>query len=133
MRAAEAAIANPLLDETSMGGARGLLVSISGSKDLTLYELDEAVSRIREEVNEGTNTIVGATFDGALGDAIRVSLVATGIDPATEIRHTVGQSRSETVADPISNWSSTRSERVRRSRSATLSRCLQRASFHFLI
>jgi cell division protein FtsZ len=100
LRAAEAAIANPLLDETSMGGARGLLVSISGSKDLTLYELDEAVSRIREEVNNDTNIIVGATFDAALGDAIRVSLVATGIDRATGIQHAVGQSRSEPSSRP---------------------------------
>src|SRR5271157_5711602 len=82
--AAEAAIANPLLDETSMRGARGLLVSISGSKDLTLYELDEAASRIREEVNDETNIIVGATFDADLGDAVRVSVFAPGVDRATD-------------------------------------------------
>ena len=100
LRAAEAAIANPLLGETSMGDARGLLVSITGSKDLTLYELDEAVSRIRGEVNDETNIIVGATFDAALGDAVRVSLVATGIEPATEIQHTVGQSGTEPTSQP---------------------------------
>jgi cell division protein FtsZ len=80
LRAAEAAIANPLLDESSMRGARGLLVSISGSRDLTLYELDEAASRIRQEVDEEANIILGATFDDALCDAVRVSVVATGID-----------------------------------------------------
>src|SRR5208283_4275718 len=80
LRAAEAAIANPLLDESSMRGSRGLLVSIGGSRDLTLYELDEAASRIRQEVDDEANIIVGATFDDALCDAVRVSVVATGID-----------------------------------------------------
>jgi cell division protein FtsZ len=80
LHAAEAAIANPLLDETSMRGARGLLVSITGSRDLTLYELDAAAGRIRQEVDDEANIIVGATFDDALGDAVRVSVVATGVD-----------------------------------------------------
>src|SRR5215475_202584 len=80
LHAAEAAIANPLLDETSMRGARGLLVSISGSRDITLYELDEAAGRIRQEVDDEANIIVGATFDDALGAAVRVSVVATGVD-----------------------------------------------------
>ena len=82
LRAAEAAIGNPLLDEVSMQGARGLLISISGSKDLTLFELDEAASRIRQEVDDDANIIVGATFDETLGDAVRVSVVATGLDRA---------------------------------------------------
>ena len=84
--AAEAAIANPLLDETSMRGARGLLISITGGSDLTLYEVDEAASRIREEVDEDANIILGATFDERLDGIVRVSVVATGIDtPAREI------------------------------------------------
>ena len=78
--AAEAAIANPLLDETSMRGARGLLISITGGNDLTLYEVDEAASRIREEVDEDANIILGATFDERLDGIVRVSVVATGID-----------------------------------------------------
>ena len=78
--AAEAAIANPLLDETSMKGARGLLISITGGNDLTLYEVDEAASRIRQEVDEEANIILGATFDSALDGVVRVSVVATGID-----------------------------------------------------
>ncbi len=86
LRAAEAAIANPLLDETSMRGARGLLVSITGGDDLTLYEVDEAAGRIRQEVDDEANIIVGATFDAALKDAVRVSVVATGIDPVTNTR-----------------------------------------------
>ncbi|MBM3609556.1 MAG: cell division protein FtsZ, partial [Alphaproteobacteria bacterium] len=78
--AAEAAIANPLLDETSMRGARGLLISITGGNDLTLYEVDEAASRIRQEVDEDANIILGATFDQSLDGIVRVSVVATGID-----------------------------------------------------
>jgi cell division protein FtsZ len=82
VQAAEAAIANPLLDETSMRGARGLLISITGGNDLTLYEVDEAASRIRQEVDEEANIILGATFDSALDGVVRVSVVATGIDQA---------------------------------------------------
>jgi cell division protein FtsZ len=80
LTAAEAAIANPLIDDSSMKGARGLLVSITGGKDLTLYEVDEAATRIREEVDQDANIIVGATFDESLEGIIRVSVVATGID-----------------------------------------------------
>jgi cell division protein FtsZ len=78
--AAEAAISNPLLDETSMRGAKGLLISITGGQDLTLYEVDEAASRIREEVDADANIILGATFDQSLDGIVRVSVVATGID-----------------------------------------------------
>ena len=83
VQAAEAAISNPLLDEVSMKGARGLLISITGGNDLTLYEVDEAASRIRQEVDEEANIILGATFDSALDGVVRVSVVATGIDQAT--------------------------------------------------
>ncbi|WMT89888.1 cell division protein FtsZ [Pelagibacterium sp. H642] len=78
--AAEAAIANPLLDDVSMQGARGLLISITGGKDMTLYEVDEAASRIREEVDSDANIILGATFDESLQGKVRVSVVATGTD-----------------------------------------------------
>jgi cell division protein FtsZ len=80
LTAAEAAISNPLIDDNSMKGARGLLISITGGKDLTLYEVDEAATRIREEVDQDANIIVGATFDESLDGIIRVSVVATGID-----------------------------------------------------
>ena len=79
VEAAEAAIANPLLDDVSMKGARGLLISITGGEDLTLYEVDEAATRIRQEVDVDANIILGATFDNALEGYIRVSVVATGI------------------------------------------------------
>jgi cell division protein FtsZ len=92
--------ANPLLDETSMQGARGLLISITGGDDLTLFELDEAASRIREEVDDETNIIVGATFDPALGDAVRVSVVATGIDRRTEMAPVPGASRTDLSLQP---------------------------------
>ncbi|MGN6684956.1 MAG: cell division protein FtsZ, partial [Devosia sp.] len=78
--AAEAAIANPLLDDVSMHGARGLLISITGGPDLTLYEVDEAASRIREEVDADANIILGATYDADMTGSIRVSVVATGTD-----------------------------------------------------
>jgi len=85
LEAAEAAISNPLLDDVSMRGARGLLISITGGHDLTLYEVDEAATRIREEVDPEANIILGATFDETLEGVMRVSVVATGItDPAME-------------------------------------------------
>ncbi|MBO6758572.1 MAG: cell division protein FtsZ [Roseibium sp.] len=84
-QAAEAAIANPLLDESSMKGAKGLLISITGGNDLTLFEVDEAATRIREEVDSDANIILGATFDESLDGIIRVSVVATGIDREAEM------------------------------------------------
>jgi cell division protein FtsZ len=79
LRSAEAAICNPLIDNVSLQGARGVLISITGGKDLTLYEVDEAATRIREEVDADANIIVGATFDDSLDGVIRVSVVATGV------------------------------------------------------
>jgi len=87
LTAAEAAIANPLIDDSSMKGARGLLISITGGKDLTLFEVDEAATRIREEVDQDANIIVGATFDETLDGIIRVSVVATGIEQAIIARN----------------------------------------------
>ncbi|MGE9010053.1 cell division protein FtsZ [Leptospira interrogans] len=87
LTAAEAAIANPLIDDSSMKGARGLLISITGGKDLTLFEVDEAATRIREEVDQDANIIVGATFDENLDGVIRVSVVATGIEQALIARN----------------------------------------------
>ncbi len=78
--AAQAAIANPLLDDVDIKGARGLLISITGGEDLTLFEVDEAASRIRKEVDPNANIILGATFDAKLEGTIRVSVVATGIE-----------------------------------------------------
>jgi len=84
LKAAEAAIANPLLDEVSMKGAKGVLVSISGGMDMTLFEVDEAATRIREEVYDDADIIVGAIFDQGLEGRFRVSVVATGLDLQAE-------------------------------------------------
>jgi cell division protein FtsZ len=78
--AAEAAISNPLLDEQSMKGAKGVLINITGSMDMTLFEVDEAANRIRAEVDPDANIIVGSTFNQDLEGRVRVSVVATGID-----------------------------------------------------
>lgn len=80
IRAAEAAISNPLLEDTSMSGARGLLINITGGEDMTLYEVDQAANRIREEVAEDANIIFGSAIDETLNGHLRVSVVATGID-----------------------------------------------------
>jgi cell division protein FtsZ len=98
LTAAEAAIANPLIDDSSMKGARGLLISITGGRDLTLFEVDEAATRIREEVDQDANIIVGATFDEALDGVIRVSVVATGIEQAQIARHAATPAVTTTAA-----------------------------------
>jgi cell division protein FtsZ len=107
--AAEAAIANPLLDEVSMKGARGLLISITGGNDLTLYEVDEAASRIRQEVDEEANIILGATFDESLEGVVRVSVVATGIDkPAEMADAALSESRVAEAAQRLRAQAATR-------------------------
>ncbi|MAY47651.1 MAG: cell division protein FtsZ [Rhodobacteraceae bacterium] len=88
IQAAEKAIANPLLDEISLRGAKGVLINITGSHDLTLFELDEAANRIREEVDPDANIIVGSTLDPDMNGVMRVSVVATGID-ASEVHSEV--------------------------------------------
>ncbi|MGR3371863.1 cell division protein FtsZ [Pseudooceanicola nanhaiensis] len=88
IQAAEKAIANPLLDEISLRGAKGVLINITGGHDLTLFELDEAANRIREEVDPDANIIVGSTLDTSMEGMMRVSVVATGID-ATDNTHEV--------------------------------------------
>ena len=80
IKAAEQALANPLLDDCSMHGAKGVLINITGGSDITLFEIDEAASRIKEEVDEDANIIFGSSFDDTLGGKIRVSIVATGIE-----------------------------------------------------
>jgi cell division protein FtsZ len=98
IEAAEAAISNPLLDDVSMRGARGLLISITGGPDLTLYEVDEAATRIREEVDAEANIILGATFDDSLEGTMRVSVVATGL--AIEAEHLEDGATSEQPETP---------------------------------
>ena len=91
--AAEAAISNPLLEDVSMKGARGVLINITGGLDMTLFEVDEAANRVREEVDPNANIIFGSTFDEKLSGRMRISVVATGIDsdaPQGERQPTLG-------------------------------------------
>ena len=115
LTAAEAAISNPLIDDASMKGARGLLISITGGRDLTLYEVDEAATRIREEVDSDANIIVGATFDESLDGMIRVSVVATGIDQAVAQRPTLpAESRAAEMTRGIRAENNRTAERIER-------------------
>ena len=98
-QASEKAIANPLLDEISLRGARGVLINITGGHDLTLFELDEAANRIREEVDPEANIIVGSTLDTSMEGAMRVSVVATGID-ASAVQSDLPVPR-RTLAEPL--------------------------------
>lgn len=86
VKAAEQALSNPLLDDCSMRGAKGVLINITGGMDITLFEIDEAASRIKEEVDEEANIIFGSSFDESLGGKIRVSIVATGIGEGSAVR-----------------------------------------------
>jgi len=96
LEAAEAAISNPLLDDVSMKGARGVLINITGGPDLTLYEVDEAANRIRDEVDPDANIIFGSIFDDTMTGRVRVSVVATGIDAQR-----ASNPRPTAVPDPI--------------------------------
>jgi cell division protein FtsZ len=100
VRAAELAIANPLLDDTSMAGARGVLINITGGPDLGLYEVDEAANRIRSEVDEEANIIFGSCFDDRLEGKIRVSVVATGIGGVAAARPVEPAQAASTLAIP---------------------------------
>ncbi len=80
IKAAEQALSNPLLDDSNMKGAKGVLINITGGMDITLFEIDEAANRIKEEVDEDANIIFGSSFDESLAGKIRVSIVATGIE-----------------------------------------------------
>lgn len=106
LAAAEAAIANPLLDDISMKGAQGLLISITGGRDLTLFEVDEAATRIREEVDDDANIILGATFDENMEGMIRVSVVSTGIDQVIHEQVTPADQRMKQLADRLRSVSS---------------------------
>src|SRR3569623_1817516 len=101
--AAEAAISNPLLDEVSMKGARGVLINITGGMDMTLFEVDEAANRIRDEVDPEANIIFGSTFDQSLDGKIRISVVAPGIAAVAQQQRppqTGGVSQSDISSNP---------------------------------
>ena len=109
LEAAEAAIANPLLEDDSMQGASGVLINITGGQDMTLYEVDEAANRIKREVATDANIIIGAIYDDALAGVIRVSVVATGIDADETMQRgprVVPMERPEAMVSSISNKTS---------------------------
>ncbi|PYD72754.1 cell division protein FtsZ [Novacetimonas hansenii] len=99
--AAEGAISNPLLEDTSMGGAQGLLINITGGEDLTLFEVDQAANRIREEVADDANIIFGSAIDPNLNGRIRVSVVATGIESATDHAKAAAAAPPPPAATPV--------------------------------
>ena len=106
LEAAEAAIANPLLEDDSMQGASGVLINITGGQDMTLYEVDEAANRIKREVATDANIIIGAIYDDALAGLIRVSVVATGIDADETVQRgprVVPMERPEATVAPTPN------------------------------
>jgi cell division protein FtsZ len=102
IEAAEAAINNPLLDDVSMKGARGVIINITGGYDMTLFEADEACNRIRDEVDSNANIIFGTSFDEKLEGSMRVSVVATGIDHIDQ-RRTGGDDRTVTRSSSAHN------------------------------
>ncbi len=106
IEAAEAAISNPLLDNASMKGARGVLINITGGPDLTLFEVDEAANRIREEVDAEANIIFGSTYSSDLQGTLRVSVVATGIEGEARDRLPHNRSSEKIVTLPLKNAAS---------------------------
>ncbi|ADE40571.1 cell division protein FtsZ [Candidatus Puniceispirillum marinum] len=101
-QAAEAAINNPLLDDTTMHGARSVLINVTGGLDMTLFEVDEAANRIRKEIDPEAVIIFGSAFDEKLDGVMRVSVVATGIDAASaKARPSVDQPKIETAKPPM--------------------------------
>lgn len=137
--AAEAAISNPLLDDVSMKGAKGVLINITGGYDMTLYEVDEAANRIRDDVESEANIIFGSTFDEKLSGRIRVSVVATGIGigqvrsaalssaPEQEARASASddfsfvQPTNEAAAEPKDFYEATRSSETKNEKKRTSS------------
>jgi cell division protein FtsZ len=99
VEAAEAAISNPLLDDVSLKGARALLINITGGNDMTLFEVDEAANRVREEVDPDANIIFGSTFSDAMDGRMRVSVVATGIDAQPQSQH-IPSSKTSISSEP---------------------------------
>ena len=121
LEAAEAAISNPLLSDVAMKGARGVLINITGGVDMTLFEIDEAANRIRDEVDPDANIIFGSTFDPMLDGRMRVSMVATGIDaeavkqhriPQTDLRNAPGRARQAPAIPGVMSGPSARAGAV---------------------
>src|ERR1700716_2258047 len=116
LNAAVAAISNPLIEDPSIKRASGLIISITGGNDLTLFEVDEAATRIREEADPNANIIVGANFDESLKGIVRVSVVATGIDNLSQAHQTQpAESLLTELAGRLSNDRRRIADRIERS------------------
>ncbi|HMI16463.1 MAG TPA: cell division protein FtsZ, partial [Bradyrhizobium sp.] len=116
LAAAVAAISNPLIEDPSIKRASGLIISITGGRDLMLFEVDEAATRIRDEADPDANIIVGASFDESLEGIVRVSVVATGIDNLGPARQTQPAESSLTeLAGRLRNDSRRIADRIERS------------------
>jgi len=94
VEAAQKAISSPLLEEVSIQGARGVLINITGGPDLSLHEVNEAATLIQEEADDDANIIFGAVIDEAMGDEIRITVIATGFGEAADDRHSRPASES---------------------------------------
>jgi len=114
LNAAVAAISNPLIEDPSIKRASGLIISITGGNDLTLFEVDEAATRIRDEADKDANIIVGATFDPSLEGMVRVSVVATGIDNLGARQPQPGENSLTDLAGRLSNDRRRIADRVER-------------------
>lgn len=123
IEAAEAAINNPLLDDVSMKGARGVIINVTGGGDMTLFEVDEACNRIRDEVDPNANIIFGATFDDQMEGIMRVSIVATGIDVAEAAQNRRGGNVTNSMINVLTSaqQSERQERRVDRTRPSTTS------------
>ncbi len=126
LSAAEAAISNPLIEDPSIKRASGLLISITGGKDLTLFEVDQAATRIREEADQDANVIVGATFDESLDGVVRVSVVATGIDNPDAARQTHLQTNLPATCATTAAGLPAGPSVVHRYRNSSVRRCARR-------
>ncbi|MCP3474204.1 cell division protein FtsZ [Bradyrhizobium sp. CCGUVB1N3] len=115
LAAAVAAISNPLIENPSIKRASGLIISITGGKDLMLYEVDEAATRIRDEADPDANIIVGASFDESLEGIVRVSVVATGIDNLDPAQQPPVESLLTQLAGRLRNDSRRIADRIERS------------------
>ncbi|MGQ0526489.1 MAG: cell division protein FtsZ [Alphaproteobacteria bacterium] len=101
VEAAEAAINNPLLDDVSMKGAHGVIINVTGGYDMTLFEIDEACNRIRDDVDPDANIIFGSSFDEAMEGKMRVSILATGIEKEVAQTAKTTGGYEKTVARPV--------------------------------
>ena len=101
LEAARQAIDNPLLDDISMKGAKGVLINITGGYDMTLFELDEAANEIRREVDPDANIILGSAFDPELEGRLRVSVIAAGVEAGFASRPAQPDEAQATVRQPI--------------------------------